>query len=234
MEGTEAMPLREALYAELHRWPVAQARLFRLAGRSNAPRAMLQNIALRIAAGAIDFPHKLSRLLATTREPLLREFLIGNLLEEEGLEQIGDDGVVRRPERAHATYALRLTTALGLEPELVRRAAPPQYAYFDHALKDGRWRAAMAFLNIGVEGQAPRICPSYAGMFRQHGVTDQDLIFFAVHGEADIRHSEGAIDLAVRLASTASDADELIEGARAGATFMWEQLEGTTAPARVA
>jgi pyrroloquinoline quinone (PQQ) biosynthesis protein C len=228
------MPLREALYAELHRWPVGRARLFQLGGRSNAPRAMLQNIALRIAAGAIDFPYKLSRLLATTREPLLREFLIGNLLEEEGLEQIGDDEVVRRPERAHATYALRLTTALGLEPDLVRCAAPPQYAYFDRALKDGRWRAAMAFLNIGMEGQAPRICPNYAEMFRHHGVADPDLIFFAVHGEADVRHSAGAIDLAVRLASTAADADELIQGARAGATFMWEQLNGATASGQAA
>jgi pyrroloquinoline quinone (PQQ) biosynthesis protein C len=234
MEGTDAMALREALHAELHRWPVTQARLLRAARRGNAPRTILQGIALGFATGAIDFSQKLSRLLAATREPLLREFLIGNLLEEEGLEQIGADQVVRRPERAHATYALRLTSAVGIEPELVRRAPPPHYPYFDRALEQGRWRAAMAFLNIGIEGQAPRFCASFAELFRRHGVSEEDLIYFEVHGEADIRHSEGAIDLAVRLAGTAADADELIEGARAGATFMWEQLNAVPAPGQLA
>jgi pyrroloquinoline quinone (PQQ) biosynthesis protein C len=224
------MQLRDALRAELHRWPVTEARIFKVGGRSGAPRTMLQSVALQIAAGAIDFPHKLSRLLAATRDPLLRQFLIGNLLEEEGLEQTAEDEVVRHPERAHETYALRLAAALDVGAEAVRGAPPPAYPYFDRALADGRWRAAMAFLNIGMEGQMPRISPAYVEMFRRHGLAAADLIFFEVHGEADVRHSEGAVELAAQLVKMPAHGEELIDGAREGAAFMWGLLNG--GPAR--
>jgi pyrroloquinoline quinone (PQQ) biosynthesis protein C len=79
-----------------------------------------------------------------------------------------------------------------------------------------------------MEGQMPRVSPAYIAMFRHHGLTDADLVFFEVHGEADIRHSEGAVDLAAGLVKTAADAEDLIEGAREGATFMWKQINGET------
>ncbi|HUR82225.1 MAG TPA: iron-containing redox enzyme family protein [Thermoanaerobaculia bacterium] len=175
-----------------------------------------------IAVAAIGFPHVIANVLAFCDRPRIRELLLGNLLEEEGV--IGyrpGHGVVMDPARSHAAMARRFAAAAGVDAERLARADRHQGRWYRQAAESGDWIGAFAYFAIGYEANVPESFRLiHPALIEHYGFAEDDLIFFTEHMTADERHGRESAEI---LAEETSEAERrrALEGARRGGMAWW-------------
>lgn len=174
------------------------------------------------ARSAASFPGVINSVLAICPEPRVREALIGNLLEEEGVQSFtAGQRVTADPQRRHAALAYRLAKAAGAtDAELAIPMRPLRW--FESALRDQQWIAAFAFFAVGYEANIPPLYRELMLLLRErHGFTAHDLEFLSEHVTADERHGLEAAHLIAETATSSELQRQALDGARLGGLAWW-------------
>jgi pyrroloquinoline quinone (PQQ) biosynthesis protein C len=174
------------------------------------------------ARSAAAFPSVIASVLAICPEPRVREALIGNLLEEEGVQSFtAGQRITVDPQRRHAVLAHRLAKAAGATDAELATPMPP-LRWFEAAIREQRWIAAFSFFGIGYEANIPQLYRELVPLLRERcGLTAHDLEFLTEHVTADERHG---LEAALLIAESATSPDlrrQALEGARHGGLAWW-------------
>ena len=209
--------IEEAAYA----YPMERCRLVRLFSNPKCPPRLLRDFGASMVVGAELFPGKLARLFAAATHPVLRAILLENMFEEEGMEAT-PNGFEQVPGRRHATIARKFGKAVGVTQSDLDRAPARARGWFEDALDQGNWLGAFAYLNIGQEGNTPRLMIPVSNVLQERGIAKADLEFFDIHGKADVVHGNRSIDAAVVIATTPEQQQIVLDAVARGAREFWE------------
>lgn len=167
---------------------------------------------------ASRFPPLLATLFTHAPAGRIRAHLLRNLMEEEGL--VVQDGEVRYvPERRHVALARRFTKAFG-QPQ--RGGTEWESPWIAQELVEGRWLAVASYLMVGFEGNVPVTIGALLPPLREiYGLTDDQLVFFTEHAEADADHSRIGAELITEACRSEEDRHQALEGARRGGRAWW-------------
>lgn len=183
-------------------------------------RDSIRRYAIGIATISAAFPRRIAQILAICDVAVVRESLIANLLEEEGVTAWEPGAALRVVrEKSHAALACRFARAAGAsDAEIDAALSTSRNArWFENAIERGDWPGAFAYVSVGHEANVP-------GTFRQivpplvdrYGFTLDDLIFLTEHYTADERHGNDAAHLIASVAGTDEARRAALEGARRG------------------
>jgi pyrroloquinoline quinone (PQQ) biosynthesis protein C len=192
--------------------------------RGEAPRSAVRVYAMRLCAMARSFPRTLGAALAQCDDRRVRLYLIGNMLEEEGIVRFGNGHeLVAAPERSHAVLARRLARAAGASEEAIEALPFALSRWLQNALDTGDWIGALAFFGIGYEANVPAAYRLLAPALEEHyGFSRHDVQFLHVHFEADERHGRETAELLTTVATTDDERRRALAGARRGSTAFAE------------
>lgn len=230
MLSTIEAPLTRAAFAQallgaVEPWRCEDTRLYRLVASGRCPRPVLLRYARSTYVSARLFCATIAELADKAPDAAARLILVENLLEEEGVFIRPESGLVVRPERSHTALALRFVKACGGgEADAANgvHATGPGRAM----LAEGRWLEAIAYLLVGQELKFAHASQIMLAALRRYGFAERDLAFFAVHGEADCKHGNEALDLVVDRAVTAAEQGRCIAAAGDGARH-WFDMHGS-------
>jgi len=165
------------------------------------------------------FPRWVAALYARCPDQDTRDYLLENLMEEEGSVKHTDMlltfGEACGATREQLTTARMLpsTRALTAWGDLVSLTAP--------------FHEAVAGITVGTEGPVPGFYGRVLPTLRQHyGFTEPQLINFTVHITADVDHSEKGYELLERYCRTEEQQEAAIERVRQAAEMYWLYVEG--------
>lgn len=183
----------------------------------------LKRYCVTTARSAIAFPRVLASVLAICPEPRVREALIGNLLEEEGVQSFAaGQRITVDPQRRHAALALRLAKAAGATDADLSIPIQP-LRWFEAALREQRWIAAFAFFAVGYEANIPPLYRALVPLLREHrGFTAYEVDFLTEHVTADERHGVEAALLIAETATSPELREQARDGARHGGLAWWQ------------
>ena len=221
--------LRDAVAA----YPFQRTRLHRLILSGRCPRALLLSFARSAWLTARTFCAFLAELVDTAPDPEARLLILENLMEEEGIFVARHRGLVVRPAQRHTALAWRFVRACGGGEEEAEEAIGAIHALGPARglLKEGRWLEAVAFVLVGQELSFATTSTEIFEALRGHGFAERDLVFFAVHGEADTIHGRQALDLVIDRALTADEQRRCLVAAEQGAR-LWFDNQGSSADRR--
>jgi pyrroloquinoline quinone (PQQ) biosynthesis protein C len=187
------------------------------------PPASFSRYATELAHLTAGFPRQLAAVLAHCEVVEVRRSLLANLLEEEGVVSFSaGDGLVADHNRSHAEFAWRFARAAGV-PSGETGGFAKSSMWFDEQLGEGRWIGPLAYLTLGYELNIPTAGRLLAEGFRTHyGFSEDELIFFTIHFEADERHGTEGAAMITEAANTPATRREALEGARRGASAFWQ------------
>jgi pyrroloquinoline quinone (PQQ) biosynthesis protein C len=185
-------------------------------------QASLRHYAATLHRSTEAFVTLLYRLAAICPAPDVRAQLVGNLIEEEGFT-VEAGAVTCAPGRRHAELSRRFALAVGVADEALSGPGDDVFGrWFDGALQERRWLAALANLTVGQESGAPALFGAIAAALRaQYDIGEHELEFFLVHVEADRAHAEFGARLCAQAARTPELEADAIDGARRGADRLW-------------
>jgi pyrroloquinoline quinone (PQQ) biosynthesis protein C len=216
----------DALVGAGDEYSLFDTRLFSFFARESCPRSVLLTYARSIHELAPRFCATLSLLIEAAPDAEARLVLLHNLMEEEGIHLSPDKGLIVRPDRRHPALALRLVLACGGSAEDAPARDADTLGPARGMLAEGRWTEAVAFLLVGQELKFGRASDWLFEQYRRHGIAERDLAFFAVHGVADCRHGQEAIDLLLDRVHDRDEQERCIAAARAGAKHWFEKMGG--------
>jgi pyrroloquinoline-quinone synthase len=165
------------------------------------------------------FPRWVAALYARCPDQDTRDYLLENLMEEEGSVKHTDMlltfGEACGATREQLTTARKLpsTRALTDWGDLVSLTAP--------------FHEAVAGITVGTEGPVPGFYGRFLPTLRKHyGFTEPQLINFTVHITADVDHSEKGYELLEKYCRTEEEQEAAIERVRQAAEMYWLYVEG--------
>jgi pyrroloquinoline quinone (PQQ) biosynthesis protein C len=220
---TAATEFAESLLASARIAPVETNPIVAGVVEGRLSRDTVRRYALAIAAMAESFPRRISSVLALCDDRAVRESLLGNLLEEEGVVGfVPAEGIRIDPDRRHAMMARRFAHAAGAtDAELDATSSEPARWYAD-ALRKGDWIAAYSFFAIGFEANVPATFRVLVEPLTAHyGFTGHELEFLYEHFTADERHGAEAARLIATASNTDARRSSAREGARRGGAAWW-------------
>lgn len=190
--------------------------------RGRCSRDQVRAYAEMIAVAAISFPRVLARVLIHCDSPPIRQHLLGNLLEEEGVVAYRPGaGVVLEPARSHAAMARRFASAAGVDPAALAGPPRPESRWYQEASGRGDWIGAFAYFAIGYEANVPASFRLIHGALIDHyGFAEEDLLFLTEHMTADERHGRESAEMLASMASPA-ERERALAGARRGGMTWW-------------
>lgn len=210
----------ERLLHAVAEFPLENTRAYKLLVSRKCPLSFIQQYARSAYRAASFFCETLPELIEQAPNDKAKLTLLNNLLEEEGIHISSSKGLTVRPEARHVTLALRFVDACGasqsLEKNLVRQVSPAQ-----NYLSKERWLEAIAFIMIGQELPFSHNSTLMMNALIGQGYSAKDLVFFAVHREADKRHGQEALDLVINNSHSRKQQDAAIQAAREGARHIF-------------
>jgi pyrroloquinoline quinone (PQQ) biosynthesis protein C len=199
---------------------VLEAPFVRAVVEGTASRQAIRAWAANLHLGAGVFARRLFTILGLAEEPAVRESLLENLLDEEGVQAFSGGRLIVDRERRHTALASRMARALGASDEDFARQSAV-VTWLDDELAAKRWVGPLAYLTVGFEANIPATFRAlHDGLTRHYGADPADLEFLSLHCTADERHSEHAAALLVATATTPALQAEALEGVRRG-TAAW-------------
>jgi len=209
------MSFANRLWHETRRIDFSALPFVRAVSGGTCPLPVLQAYAMDLATLATGFPRLLSRILALCDDRAGRHAVIGNLLEEEGIESFGAEGLRVCAAGGHGERARALARTFGVGDEV---ALPFQQSdWIDARLRAGQWLGPLAFVTVGYEANVPAaFTPLVEGLRTHYGYSDRDLEYLIAHVTADAEHGAGGVEMIDRVASTPDMQREALEGARRG------------------
>lgn len=203
-------------------YPIASNPFVDALRRGACSREQVRAYAEMIAVAAINFPSVLANVLSHCDHPRIRQSILGNLLEEEGVVAYRPgSGVVVAQERRHDSMARRFAAAAGLDAAALARAQRREGRWYRDAAANGDWIGAFAYFAIGYEANVPESFRLiHRALVDHYGFAEEDLIFLTEHMTADERHGREAAEM---LAEGTSEAERqrALEGARRGGMAWW-------------
>ena len=165
------------------------------------------------------FPRWLAALYARCPHQETRDYLLANLLEEEGsfkhTDMLLTFGEACGATREQLTSARKLPTTRALTDwgDLLVATAP--------------FPEAAAGITVGTEGPVPgfygRVLPTLRA---RYGFTEAQLINFTVHIDADVDHLEKGFQIVERYCRSAEEQEAAVERVRQAAEMYWLYVEG--------
>ncbi len=220
--ATETSSFVDELLQTARPFPIATNPFVEKLRRGELSREGVRAYAAMIAVAAIHFPRTLAGVLAWCDRPQIRQSLLGNLLEEEGVAgyQPGH-GVVIDPTRNHAAMARRFARAAGVPEAALDSAQMSESRWYRNAVQNGDWIGAFAYFAIGYESNVPEsfrlIRPA---LVEHYGFALEDLVFLTEHLTADERHGRESAEMLAEV-SGARERARALEGARRGGMAWW-------------
>ena len=203
-------------------YPIASNPFVDALRRGACSREQVRAYAEMIAVAAIHFPNVLANVLSHCDRPRVRQCILGNLLEEEGVVAYRPGaGVVVAQERRHSFMARRFAAAAGLDAAALARAQRQEGRWYRDAAASGDWIGTYAYFAIGYEANVPESFRLvHRALIDHYGFAEEDLIFFTEHMTADERHGRDAAEM---LSEETSEAERqrALEGARRGGMAWW-------------
>lgn len=152
------------------------------------------------------FPWWCGTVYASAPDQEIREFLLENMMEEEGF--VGEEGF---PQVKHTDLLLEFAEHCGktraeienaqLNGELLAETIGLQSWCFRQSYKPTY--EAVAGLLVGLESQVPQIYSRTTPPLLEHyGFTEEEVVFFRLHIVADAEHGERGFEILERLADT--------------------------------
>ncbi len=218
------LELEHAQRQAVHGYACEDTRFYRALVSGKCSPKILQRFALAQYHSTILFCGLLAEFAVSAPDPQARLLILENLMEEEGIYLHTSRGLVVRPEARHTALALKFLEACGgkarpLNGETYTTAQAKAF------LDEGRWLEAVAFLLIGQELTfAPRSNKLYTA-FLKNGFAEDDIVFYAIHGQADLEHGRQALEMVTARADTVELQHGVIAAARAGARI-WFDVHG--------
>ena len=209
-----------------------QTRMYRLISSGRCPRPLLRRWARSACRTAEVFCPFLAELAETAPDREARLLILENLMEEEGIFLSRTRGLVVRPDQRHVALAMRFVRACGGEEDggpaddVIHSLGPARTL-----LAEGRWLEAVSFALIGQELGFATTCTVMFHMLRKVGFSERELVFFAIHGEADCAHGRQALDIVIDRALTAEAQRRCLAAAERGARY-WFDNQGAYADRR--
>ncbi|MEZ5669092.1 MAG: iron-containing redox enzyme family protein [Alphaproteobacteria bacterium] len=154
------------------------------------------------------FPWWCGTVYANAPDQQIREFLLENMMEEEGF--VGEEGF---PQVKHTDLLIEFAEHCGksraeienaqLNGELLPETLGLQSWCFRQSYRPTH--EAVAGLLVGLESQVPQIYSrTTPPLIEQYGFTEEEVVFFRLHIIADTEHGERGFEILERLA----DSDE--------------------------
>lgn len=220
---TAATEFAQSLLAAARLKPIETSSFVAALLDGSAARTTVQAYARTMASLAVSFPRRLAAVLAICNDADVRQSLLANLLEEEGVVSFSPEtGVVFDPDRAHGTMAKKFARAAGVKDQDIKDT--PQASWFASAVERGDWLGAFTFFSVGLEANVPVTFRLLVKPLRDvYGFTEDELEFLTEHFVADERHGLEAAHLIARIATTEDARDRALTGARRGG-IAWRAL----------
>lgn len=218
---TAATEFAQSLLATARTKPIETSGFVAAVLDGSASRAAVQAYARTIASLAVSFPRRLAAVFAICDDHEVRQSLLANLLEEEGVVAFSPETpLVVDPARAHGAMAKKFARAAGVDDVAEMPSAP----WFASAVDRGDWLGAFAFFSVGLEANVPATFRLLVNPLRDlYGFTDDELEFLTEHFVADERHGLEAAHLIARVATTEDARNRALTGARRGG-IAWRTL----------
>jgi pyrroloquinoline quinone (PQQ) biosynthesis protein C len=203
-------------------YPIASNPFVDALRRGACSREQVRAYAEMITVAAIGFPRVLANVLAWCDHAHIRESLLGNLLEEEGVVAYRPGhGVTIEPARSHAAMARRFAAAAGVDASVLARSQRQESRWYREAAASGDWIGAFAYFAIGYEANVPESFRLiHSALVEHYGFHEDDLIFFTEHMTADERHGREAAEMLAGMTSE-GERQRALEGARRGGMAWW-------------
>lgn len=220
---TEMLPpeqFSEALLNAVAAYPLENTRAYRLLASRKCPLSLIQRYARSAYLSASLFCMVLPKLIDQAPNDKAKLVLLKNLLEEEGIHVGSAKGLVVRPEARHPALALRFARACGADQDLEKNPLSAASLGQDY-LSQGRWLEAIAVTLIGQELPFAHTSTIIMKALIQQGYSAKDLVFFAVHREADKRHGQEGLDLVIENSHTRKQQDAALQAAHLGARHVF-------------
>ncbi|HYE73417.1 MAG TPA: iron-containing redox enzyme family protein [Blastocatellia bacterium] len=217
--------LRQQLIAATARYDIAVNPFVEGIGEGIYPQSSLHHFGKVVVEMASAFPYTLAAILSCCDNLDVRQSLLANLLEEEGgVSFKAGSGLVVDRTRRHSELAARFAQAVGVDiQDDCRLVEQPQW--ITQKLRERCWIGPLAYFAVGYELNVPFTFRALLGGLRTHyGFTDDELLFFTEHLDADERHGAEGIAMITAAAKTPSMQRDAIEGARRGALVWWQLL----------
>jgi pyrroloquinoline quinone (PQQ) biosynthesis protein C len=210
--------VREALESELARASMADSDFVQCLSNGRYSKASLALYGRGLARLVENFPRRLAALASITPHRKARLLIVSNLLEEEGVIRFDSTGELFDDERmSHTSLIGRFVDAAGASETASEPIEPQEEDWFDAAIRSGRFLAASAYLNVGVEGAAPTTFSAIIPALQEHyGFTSKEIAFFVEHAAADERHRDRAIEMLEMLSDGPEQKAEVKDGVRRG------------------
>jgi pyrroloquinoline-quinone synthase len=210
----------EALVSTVGSYPLEETRLYTLLTSRKCPLSLIQRYARSAHLSASLFCATLPELIEQAPNDKAKLTLLKNLLEEEGIHMSESKGLVVRPEARHPALAIRFAEACGANQDLDKNPLSAVSVCQDY-LSQGRWLEAIAYTLVGQELPFAHTSTLIMNALMLQGYAARDLVFFAVHREADKRHGQEGLDLVTENSHTRKQQDAALRAARDGARHVF-------------
>lgn len=188
--------------------------------RGEVEKATLQEYAGQYWPHVLAFPTYLSAVHANCPDIGVRQQILENLIEEE------------RGDKNHPELWLRFAEGLGMSRRAVKAKRPLESTRafvetFQNATREGSYPAGMAAM-YAYESQIPAVSKTKMdGLKKFYGVRDaRSLEFFKAHIGLDEIHSEVAVDIISKHATSEKQRREVLSSTRKVADAYWGFLDG--------
>jgi pyrroloquinoline-quinone synthase len=211
----------QALAGRLDRYDLLQHPFYQAWSKGELTRDDLREYAAEYWHHVSAFPAYLSALHSRLPDGNLRRVVLGNLADEEGLQ----DG------RPHSDLWMDFANGMGAEEANVRgrRIGPQTRALLEHfrAAMQGPPASALAAL-YAYESRVPAIAKTKAEGLEQHyGADDAARRYFTVHTTADVHHARVWRNaLAAELAEHPEETEAALAAGEDASRALWTTLDG--------
>lgn len=224
MDTNSFLDALDALVAEKH---LLKHPFYVLWTEGKLSRENLRDYAIAYYPHVAAFPRYVSAVHSGSPDPVLRQELLENLIEEE------------RGEANHPALWRRFAAALGADPNaLMADAGVPEVRAliesFLDATREGSVAEGLAAL-YAYESQIPEIAKTKReGLAAFYGIEEEDAVrFFTVHEAADVWHRQVERDALGRVAGTELDRQKALASAARCLDALNAALDGILREARL-
>jgi len=171
-----------------------------------------------------EFPNYLDTLQKRLPEGELRDIVLDNKADEEGVQS--------RDGRSHAEIWLDFAQGMGANLDDIVDHEPIQeitqlIAGFQNVVKNGSTAEALAAL-YAYESQVPRVATEKErGLKEQYGADDKTSYYFTLHKSFDVLHSRTWLEQIAKEVGTDEAVQEAaLNAAERAAKSLWNALDG--------
>ena len=222
MSSATETSFADVLLQSARPYPIATNPFVAALRRGECSRDQVRAYAQMITVAAIGFPRVLANVLMWCDRAEIRQSLLGNLLEEEGVVAYRPgEGVVVAPQRRHAAMARRFAAAAGVEADALTRLHQSESRWYRDAAERGDWIGAFSYFAIGYEANVPESFRLiHPALIEHYGFAGEDLEFLTEHMTADERHGRESAEMLAGVTGPA-ERQRALDGARRGGMSWW-------------